>query len=171
MAATYNGSVANLLDPLANSPLNSPSHSTQHTEINDALQTLGVYQDISSTVTFGGFTKGNATITAKYAQANKWIHFYGRVTLGSTSSLAGPLDVALPSAGTLGIITMPSACLFWNGATVFWGTSLHISTTAIRLVAHLVNGTYASNADASSTVPFTWASGHWFAWNHVYEAA
>jgi hypothetical protein len=171
VASTYNGSVANLVDPLANSPLNSPSHSTQHTEINDALQTLGVYQDISSSVTFSGFTKGNATVNARYAQANKWVHFWGNVTLGSTSSMAGPLDVGLPVTARGAVLTNNSACSFYNNATLFWGMVLHISTTGIRLVAMNAAGTYVSNADIGASVPFTWANTHSFYWNHIYEAA
>jgi len=130
---------------------------------------IGAYTDYASSVTFSGFTKGNATVVARYAIAGKMTHYWGYVILGSTSSVSGPLDVALPTTCKGGILTHNSACSFYNNATLFWGMVLNISTTSIRLVAMNASGTYTSNSDISSTVPFTWANGHYFFWNHTYE--
>jgi hypothetical protein len=129
------------------------------------------YTDISSTQAFTGFTKGNATVVSKYARLGKFVHFYAGVTLGSTSSMAGPLDVTLPVTAAQGIFYHPSSCYFYNGTTIFWGTAINIGTTAIRLVAHKVDGTYAQSADVSATIPFTWANTNQFYWNHIYAAA
>ena len=60
------------------------------------LNAIGTYTDYSSSVTFAGFTKGNASVTARYTALNKLVHYVGYVDLGSTSSLTGPLDVSLP---------------------------------------------------------------------------
>lgn len=136
------------------------------------LNAAGAYTNISSTQTFSGFTKGNATVVSKYTKFNKLVHFWGSVTLGSTSTMNGPaLDVTLPFTATGGILTNESSCMFFNNLQVFWGVGLHISTTALRLVAMNTAGVYAVNADVSATVPFTWANTHSFHWNHIYEAA
>jgi hypothetical protein len=132
----------------------------------------GAYTNISSTQAFAGFTKGNATVVSKYMKFNKFVHFWGGVTLGSTSVMNGPaLDVTLPFTATGGVLTNESNCMFYNNAAVYWGVGLHINTTALRLVAMNVAGVYAVNADVNATVPFTWANTHSFYWNHIYEAA
>jgi hypothetical protein len=134
-------------------------------ELND----IGTYS--TYTPTFGGFTLGNGTITARFTKINKLVHCFGAVTLGSTSSMAGALDVDLPATAADGVFFEPSPCYFFNNTTIFWGFAINISTTRIRLVAQNASGTYVSNSDTSATVPFTWASGHSFYWNHVYRGA
>lgn len=131
-----------------------------------------VYTDVSSTQAFTGFTKGNATVTSKYARLGKFVHFYGEVVLGTTSSMTGALDITLPFTAAAGIRFNTSAVSF-NDASVglFWGTGFHINTGALRLAAHNSAGTYATSADITSTLPFTWTSTDAFYWNHIYEAA
>lgn len=134
----------------------------------------GVYTDYSASQTFSGFTKGNATVVSRYTQVGKNVHFWGYVNLGSTSSMSGPLDVNLPVTSAGGILTHNSSCSFYNSATLYWGQTLHIATTALRLVAMNATGTYAYNTDIGSTVPFTWSTtpaNNYFFWNHHYEAA
>lgn len=100
MASTYNGSVANLVDPLSNSPLNSPSHSGQHTEINDALQALGTWTSYTPTIK-GGATTVTATINyAKYVQFNKTVFVEVDATITSAGAANGTITVSLPSGLT-----------------------------------------------------------------------
>jgi hypothetical protein len=136
-------------------------------------QTLepGIYTDVSSTQVFFGFTKGNATVISKYARIGDLVHFWGQVTLGSTSSMTGALDVQMPVTAVGTALTNQSSCAFYDGSVVYWGFGLHITTANLRLVAINASTTYARNADTSSTVPFTWGNGDVFYWNHTYEAA
>lgn len=133
----------------------------------------GVYTDISSTQTFSGFTKGNATVVSKYTEINNYVHFWGSVVLGSTSSMTAALDVELPKIASGGVFTSNSACSFYDTSpgVLYWGTAIHITTGNLRLVPLKADTTYARNADTSSTVPFTWANGDSFYWNHFYEKA
>lgn len=134
----------------------------------------GVYTDYASSIAFGGFTKGNATIVAKYTQVGKLVHYWGYVGLGSTSSMSGPLDVSLPVTATGTVVTNNSACSLYNGATLYWGMVIHITTGYLRLVAMNASSTYVYNSDITSTVPFTWSTNptnNYFFWNHTYEAA
>lgn len=133
------------------------------------LNAAGAYT--AYTPTFTGFNIGNGTRAAYYSKFNKLVHYYGYVQLGTTSSMSGPLDISLPFTAAEGQLWEPSTCYFFNGATVYWGTSLHIATTFMRLVAHRVDSTYAYNADISASVPFTWGNTHYFFWNHIYKAA
>ena len=133
------------------------------------LNGIGTYQ--SFTPTFSGFTLGNGTVKAAYTKINKFVHYYGGVTLGSTSSVSGPLDVGLPVTAAEGILYHPSPCYFFNNLNLYWGTCINVSTSGIRLVASNATSTYLYNSDVTGAVPFSWASGHTFFWNHVYRAA
>lgn len=130
------------------------------------------YTDISSTQTFSGFTKGNATVISKYAKLGDFVHFYGIVYLGSTSSMTGPLDVALPVSSDGATIYFPSVA--WIGdatAGSFVAFAVGIGTSHFRVVPQNVSGTYAANADVSSSIPMGWAVNDQFSWNYFYKAA
>ena len=133
----------------------------------------GVYTDISSTQVFYNFTKGNATVVSRYTEINDYVHFWGSVVLGSTSSMAGPLDVQLPKTAAGGVLTNNSACSFYDAGpnVLYWGFAIHLTTSIIRIVAINASTTYARNADVGTAVPFTWASGDSFYWNHIYQKA
>lgn len=137
------------------------------------LNGIGTYTDYSASQTFSGFTKGNATIISRYCKINKLVHFWGMVTLGSTSSLVGPLDVYLPFLAVGNSLSTNSSCSAYDTSAgrLYWATALHIGTSVIRLVAHNSTSTYAYNSDMGVNVPFTWATGDIFIWNHVYEAS
>ena len=133
----------------------------------------GAYQ--SYTPTFSGFTLGNGTFSARYTQINKYVHVIGWVDLGTTSSMTGPLDVSLPIAAntTSQPVLQPFAgqCILWNGTTLFNSYPISLFGTSFRIVGQLVNGTYSTNFDVTSTAPFTWNSSSDFRWNFSYEAA
>lgn len=168
MGATYNASVANLVDPLSNSPLNSPSHSNQHTEINDALQTLGVYT--AYTPTWTNLTVGNGTQTFRFFQANKFVVVYGILVLGTTSSVSGAIRFTLPATATntfyAGIVQMGDA-----GINLYPGVIESVSTTVAQVNVTRADGTYATAPATSGTVPFTWGNGDYLVINLTYEAA
>jgi len=135
------------------------------------MNAIGTYTDYSSSVTFNGFTKGTSTVVAKYTKINKFVHYWGYVITQSGFSMTGPLDVSLPATATGGILTTQSACAFYDGSLLYWGTAINISGTYMRLVTHVVNATYGYNGDVGASVPFSWLTGDAFYWNHYYEAA
>jgi hypothetical protein len=153
--------------------LESPTETLQFYNGSAWITFGGAYIDVSSTQTFSGFTKGNATVLSKYTKIGDFVHFFGAVTLGSTSSITGSLDVVLPITAEGGFLYNPSASLVWDNSpgTLYPGITINVSTTSLRFVVLLVNGTYASNSDVSATVPFTWAVNDGFYWNHIYKAA
>ena len=155
MASTYNGSVANLVDPLANSPLNSPSHATQHTEINDALQTLGTWT--SFTPTWTNFTAGNATQSFRYTIFNKVMIVSGTLTLGSTSVMGSSPRFTIPESKTaIGESYAPTRILdsgFGNFSGLVVATSTFIVFSCINAAS-----TYAVLVDVTATAPMTWTT-------------
>jgi hypothetical protein len=46
MASGFPASIDNFTDPLSNSPLNSPSHSAQHADLNDAVEKIETYMGL-----------------------------------------------------------------------------------------------------------------------------
>jgi hypothetical protein len=164
MASTYNGSVANLVDPLANSPLNSPSHAGQHTEINDALQALGTWTTF--TPTYQNFTIGNGTQSWAYTQFNKTVVVRGLVTWGSTTSLSGDWVTLLPFSSQTGLFT-GSATIRDSGTRLYVASVYAIGTTSFAL-AHSESGNFGT---VNATNPITWTTNDGLSVSIIYEAA
>lgn len=164
--------MANLVDPLANSPLNSPSHSTQHTEINDALQTLGVWQTWTPTVT--GITLGNGTIEARYTQYNKTVAFTFVFTLGSTSAITGEVIVPLPvNRRTTTQVGEGTVLLRDAGTANYVGFAFYPggNNTQVLIRYLSVGGSVVAPTSLSSTTPFTWGNTDQILLSGTYEAA
>ena len=66
MASTFPGAIDSFTDPLSGSALNSPSHSAQHADLNDAVEKvetyMGLVKVIPTSVT-GGTLSSTGTIT------------------------------------------------------------------------------------------------------------
>jgi hypothetical protein len=148
-----------------------------------AIRTLGNNIDTSVgtglltwtayTPSLSGMSLGNGSLSFAYAKLGKTVHVRGLITLGSTSTVTGPLDVGLPFNST-GYTTGHATghFMFFNNSTVFYGTNLSVSNAAsFRAVVSNAAGTYLSVADVSSTVPFTWANTHKMFTTYTYQAA
>ena len=126
------------------------------------------------TPTFTNFTLGNGTISkSRYAQSGKMVHFYGVVTLGSTSSVSGSIQFTLPvtaAASTLGFASGVGQ-MGDDGVGNYTAIAVRASTTLCTLISIKSDGTYALQASTSSTVPFTWTTNDDFRWSLIYEAA
>lgn len=173
MASTYNGSVANLVDPLTSSPLNSPSHAGQHTEINDALQTLGVWT--SYTPTWRGSTTnpviGNGVINASYIVFNKTAIVKCLISMGTTTTYgSGRYDVTLPSglpiAGTA-YTTIAGSAFFYDGSA----TAAYVGNVVRGPTNDVVTFRIAGSAfgDVTPTAPFTFANTDQISFIATYE--
>lgn len=129
----------------------------------------------SWTPTFTSFTLGNGTLTAKYAQVGKTVVFRFYITLGTTSSVSGPITFSLPvtsSASYVGQSVLGnglsglSVGSGWNPMIITWGSS-----TTASIGPQGAGGTYLVLASTSSTVPFTWAANSFLTAQGAYEAA
>lgn len=127
----------------------------------------------SHTVTWTNVTVGNGTLTARWTQINKKVHYYGKFTLGSTSSVTGQIGIDLPvNANTShGETFMGIATLQDTGVATYPAFPLQISADLVYIYPMNTAGTYGALAGTSSTVPHTWGSTDIITWNLVYEAA
>lgn len=66
MASSFPGSIDNFTDPLSNSALSSPSHSGQHSDLNDAVEKIETYMGLVKVIPTGatnGTVAANGTVT------------------------------------------------------------------------------------------------------------
>ena len=131
------------------------------------------YINHAASQTFTGFTKGNATIVSRYVKEGNFVHFWGRCTLGSTSSMSGPLDINLPIPITAAstIVDPVGTCNAYNGSLIYIGHPINLFGGDVRITWLVTSGTYATQADTGAGVPFTWKATDYFMWNFFYEAA
>jgi hypothetical protein len=188
MASTFPTALDTFTNPTGTDLLTSPDHALQHSDINDAVEALeakvaigntvlGVYTAYTPALT--GLTLGNGTLTTAYARVNNFVHYFGKVVFGTTSSITGAVSIALPinldadmtatTRAVFGPVTLRDVSA---GVTYFGmgGVSTGSATTVI-IEAINASGTYATSSSLSSTVPMTWANTDILFWNFYYKAA
>ena len=125
----------------------------------------------SWTPTFSNTTTGNGTKTGTSRRSGGWVDFTALFTLGSTSAVSGAITFTLPYAAALVINGTFNVSAVDIGTNSYPGTN--DTTTAggstCLIYVTLASGTYASVAQFSSTVPFTFGSGDKIAVSGRYQ--
>ena len=125
----------------------------------------------SYTPSLGNWTLGNGTISGRYVQIGKIIHFRARLVLGTTTVIAGTTPIfGLPVTAQatvnqgIGLAVLLTA----TGANFYMGLpALNSSTTASAAAI----GTSGVFAQITATVPFTWKATDLIDIGGTYEAA
>jgi hypothetical protein len=110
------------------------------------------------TPTFSGTTLGNGSVSGTYCQIADTVFFRAVFTLGSTSSIAGPVDCSLPvTASTYGTFDFMNVISQYkdNSTTSFYPSAgnIAIGTSNVRLGVTLSNGNYTQYTDYVVNVP------------------
>lgn len=116
MASSFPGAIDSFTDPLSGSPLNSPSHSAQHADLNDAVEKVETYMGLVKmvpTVAGTGVTvSSTGTITFSAATSISAINCFNstystyRVALSITTSGASTnKEIRLQFRNASGIIS------------------------------------------------------------------
>lgn len=193
MASTFPTSLDNFTNPTATSLLTSPSHSLSHSDLNDAVEALQVKVAVGNTVlgdyiaytpTFPtGLSIGDGTVTGAYCRVNDFVHVWGRVVLGSTSSMstAGltmtlPVNINATVSGTflasymgrIGVRDV-SASISYSGNVQTLGIAGFPNRATLQV--QNASATYLTGAGITTTVPMTWDVSDTIWWNLYYEAA
>ena len=125
-------------------------------------------------------TGGSASNIGHYINAGKLYVVRFRVVLGSSGASVGTNPtMTLPNSSTLAAASQNPSHALGNVAFTDEGTNTFFglvapdvsTTTAVRFRLFRADTTYVSVAQASATVPMTWASGDNIAAQFVYEAA
>lgn len=177
MATNFPTSVDALTNPVSNDSLNSPSHSAQHANANDAIEAIedyiingtgGTWISFTPTIS-GGFTTGDGTWNAQYSRIGKIVNFQAVYSYGA-SSVAGTLVVTLP------LTAKAANSAVFNGWSNAGGSAWTLSvrqnsTTTMAIAALNAAGTYVGTTNFTTTIPGTWATGNIIAITGTYEAA
>jgi len=198
VATNFPASLDSLTNPTSSDSLNSPSHSAQHANSNDAiealqakvgvdssavttsldykvaqLEALGGYTDYSGSITFTGMTLGNGTVNfAYYTRIGDLVHYVGQVTLGSTSSITGNVSVSAPFTPNTRERAAGNA-EFLDFGTAAYAGQVH-ALAAPDLIGFYVQeetGLFVKQNNMNATRPFTWTTNDVFAWTVVYRVA
>ena len=144
------------------------------------IQDSGIAAYTSFTPTLGGWTLGNGTFLAYYKVLGKMVHYYGRFTFGSTSSVpaSGAFTVTLPETSRfaaesiqigLGRFIDVSASINVVGQTAMQSsTVMAVQWEEMQALNNYVN---RQNWNTGVTLPFTFATGDFVSWDVVYERA
>ena len=121
---------------------------------------------------FTSFTKGNATIVARYAQSGKAVNVFVSVTLGSTSSVSGSITVTLPvTAASTAVGNRGMGACQDTGVRSYTMASVMTSTTVVELKPLAASLATVAEDDMSATNPMTWTNTDKFFFSLTYEAA
>ena len=185
MASTYPTSLDSFTNPIAANPLTAPSHAQQHSDLNDAVEALEAKVAIGATVlgtytaytpSLGQITIGNGTIETKYCRVNNFVHYYGKITFGSTTSITGGnANFSLPLTADVSATNTSYAmgtCYFYDLSTgsFYPGQPAMANSTTVYGGITTANGTYTQWGGWSATAPFTWATGDYYTFNIFYKA-
>lgn len=134
---------------------------------------------VSYTPTIGGWTAGNATISAKYAVTGDMVNYQGFITFGTTSAVtATALTVTLPVAQ----VDAANVYIFGVGTFKDTSTSVNVASYCQILGAGPLylfwldpeTAPIATRLEAwttGQTLPFTFASTDTVSWNVTYPKA
>lgn len=139
-----------------------------------ALSKLAAAAWQSWTPSWTNLTVGNGTVTAKYVQIGKTIHFRVNLTFGSTTSISGNVSLSLPATASSDYssnFSIGDANSVDTGTDNFHGTVNLNSTTAMTPLYLAVTGSLIDRLSITSSTPFTWASTDQLLLTGTYEAA
>jgi hypothetical protein len=121
------------------------------------------------TPSISNFTIGNGTLTARYQQIGKTVNVSVVFVLGSTSAISTTPFFSLPVTAAANGLSITGR-LTDVGIKDYQGFGL-LNTTTVFLFTIGTTATYAGAENLTSTAPFTWATGDFFAFQFSYEAA
>ena len=185
MAITYPTTLDVFTNPTSTSLLTSPDHAQQHSDINDAVEALEAKVAIGNTVlgTYTAYTPGtfgmvlgNGSIVSAYCRVNNMVHYFGKLTWGSTTTATNasfqvPINIH-SDMNFVGYALGTSNCYDTSVGTWYGGIVSASGNAGIVYPGPMASsGAYIQWAGLSSTVPMTWATGDYMTWNMTYKAA
>ena len=132
----------------------------------------GTYTDY--TPSFTNFTLGNGTVVARYTQVQDFVHYWGLITLGSTSSMGTAPRLTLPVTSANTTNNNFSSNVWYENPGVQNNTGVMttiVSGAEAYFSVFVTNLTYGAATALSPSVPYTWGTGDMIQFNMVYEAA
>lgn len=128
------------------------------------LAAVGAWQDYTPTL-IGGGELGNGTLTGRYTQIGKTVHFRLLLNFGSSTTQTGVLVVSLPVVAAALRRPGMSSILTKSGGDIYFGYAFATATDAVSV--------YGANATGvvSGTYPFSFGIDDLVQVAGTYEAA
>jgi len=178
MATNFPTSVDALTNPISNDSLNSPSHSLQHANANDAIEAIetvlvpavNAWQTYTPTLSYG-WANGNGTWTARYVQIGKTVHVNAYFIIGSSTTKGSGCDVSLPIAAANTALQLNSNAYCSIASNFYPIPIIAQSATTVRFKTLVANGIYGIYNDLSGTTPATFNTSDILYFGLTYESA
>lgn len=129
----------------------------------DALEALGVWT--AFTPSWSGLTVGNGAQSGEYMYLPGEMRVRATLTLGSTSSVTGPVGLTLPNGETIRAAARESFRTFGDvtfrdtGSATHIGVVQYLGSASVAMNRQVVSGSKVTATTVSSTTPFTWTTG------------
>jgi hypothetical protein len=115
---------------------------------------------------YSGVTVGNGTVVAVYAYYGRTYFVYWQLTMGTTSSITGAVNVSGLPVAAVTAARLSGQPAYLNGRP---GFAVGATTTQVVIRCWNTAGTYADFAELSATVPISWTTGNTLAFSLRYE--
>lgn len=134
---------------------------------------IGEYTDYSGSITYNNLTLGNGSHGSSYARVGDFVHFYGYIVFGSTTSVTGAVQWSLPITAYQSAPLHPNQVLIENvGTALVDGAAYLASTTLVGAFAKYAGATYVEWQAVSASIPVgTWATNDKIIYDFMYRAA
>lgn len=132
----------------------------------------------SWTPTWSSLTVGNGTVTAKFTQIGKTVHYRVVLIFGSTTSISGVVGLTMPLPATTygnatnGALPHIGVARYEDvGVNGYLGVVDLFSSTVMRPLAIGSGSSFANLNGLNGALPFVWATGDEMSMTGTYEAA
>jgi len=178
MPTNFPTSVDVLTNPVSNDSLNSPSHSAQHANANDAIEAIETVLVPAvnawtawSPVLSNGWANGNGTWTARYVQIGKTIHVSAYFIIGSTTTKGAGADLTLPVSAFNSAMQVNGNIYCSIAGNLYPLGFVSKTGTTIAIKTIVTNGVYGVFNDLTGTTPATFNTNDVIYVGLTYEAA
>ena len=145
MASTFPGAIDSFTDPLSGSALNSPSHSAQHADLNDAAEKIETYMGLVKVVPTGAtngtvgatgtVTIGNAVTSLTVSGAFSSLYDNYKIMVDVTTQSAPGASIGMSLNNATGATYLHGGIYMLFGSTTVNGYGPPITTSWTDLMA------------------------------------
>jgi hypothetical protein len=136
-----------------------------------AAQMNSIGETVSYTPALTNITLGNGTMSTRYVLINNFVHYEGKITFGSTTSISGTPQIALPFTAAQSFQIAGNIVYADSGVATFSGLPIMVGTGTIYLYIANYATAYGNEVSVSATVPFTWGTSDSITWSIHYAKA
>jgi hypothetical protein len=145
MASSFPGAIDSFTDPLSGSALNSPSHSAQHADLNDAAEKIETYMGLVKVIptsATGGTVGSTGTVTIGTTQSSVTVS-------GAFSSLYDIYNITM--TGGVGSGAAAWTLKLGSTATGYYNSGYVVTYAGVGAVSNVNNGSAFGNCGIMTT--------------------